>query len=131
MRFGLVKAVLLAGLGIGAGLFSAAAQESQQKGYQIRYVDQRADGSPRSITVRRTVRSNKVERPRTRVIHRHVERRSYRPVRTVRRAPRAVAAADRPAQAVYYYDNTLVGRDPDANVRLMLLRDNARTMWAR
>ena len=25
----------------------------------------------------------------------------------------------------------LVGRDPDANVRLMILKDNARTMWAR
>jgi hypothetical protein len=48
-----------------------------------------------------------------------------------RKRSRPVVAAQKPAEGVYYYDNTLVGRDPDANVRLMLLRDNVRTMWAR
>ena len=62
---------------------------------------------------------------------RHAERARPAHRRVVRHRSRPAVATDRPAQAVYYYDNTLVGRDPDANVRLMLLRDNVRTMWAR
>lgn len=54
---------------------------------------------------------------------------AYRQV--ARKRSRPVVTAQKPAEGVYYYDNTLVGRDPDANVRLMLLRDNVRTMWAR
>jgi hypothetical protein len=58
------------------------------------------------------------------VVH-HVERRRYHP------APRYVAVRRPLAPPVYYYGGKLVGRDPDPNVRLMLLRDNGRTLWAR
>ena len=72
--------------------------------------------------------------------YRHAARHDYR--RAARYDYRRVSHLHRPmvryftrgpalSQAVHYYDGTLVGRDPDANIRLMLLKDNARTLWAR
>lgn len=66
----------------------------------------------------------RVEYRRPRVIY--VERHHYRPVyrHVVHVRPLRAAGA-------YYYGGQLVGRDPDASIRLMILKDNARTMWAR
>ena len=61
-------------------------------------------------------------RPRIIYVERHHYRPVYRQVVHVRRLR---------APGAYYYGGHLVGRDPDASVRLMLLKDNARTMWAR
>jgi hypothetical protein len=73
---------------------------------------------------RRTIHHHHVEyrRPRVVYVERHHSRPVYRHVAYVRplRAP-----------PVYYYDGQLIGRDPDPNVRLMIQRDNARTLWAR
>jgi hypothetical protein len=116
MRFGLVKTVLVTALGVTAVFLSAGTHEAAAQS-----ADERAGAS-----VRRThrVQPRQVALHRHRASVRHVQRRP-RPVR------HAASGTARPAEAVYYYDNTLVGRDPDANIRLMLLRDNARTMWAR
>jgi hypothetical protein len=73
---------------------------------------------------RRTIHHHHVEyrRPRFIYVERHHSRPVYRHVAYVRplRAP-----------PLYYYDGQLIGRDPDPNVRLMIQRDNARTLWAR
>jgi hypothetical protein len=43
----------------------------------------------------------------------------------------SVSPGETGSTEVRYNDGTLVGQDPDANVRLMLLKNNARTLWSR
>lgn len=130
MRFKLLQTILYVSLGIAASLVSANAQnfQSRDRMYQgVRYLDQRDNAMARRHGERRSYRPvhRHVERYRVRPVYRHVERRHPRPVhRYARRGAQL-------AEPVYYYDGTLVGRDPDANIRLMLLKDNARTLWAR
>jgi hypothetical protein len=98
--------------------------------YPDRYTDEGDSVSTRHTSEHRSYRV--VHRP---VEHRHVEYRRPRVIYVERHHYRPVyrhVAHGRPHRAapVYYYGQ-LVGRDPDASVRLMLLKDNARTMWAR
>lgn len=123
MRRSVFRIVLLVCLGVPAiGVPAAGAQGLRTK--------ERADQIVRTTRYRvhAPVRyTRRAYRPAPRYAER--ARPAYR--HTARQRSRPVATAEKPAEGVYYYDNTLVGRDPDANVRLMLMRDNARTMWAR
>ena len=84
--------------------------------------------------------TRKAERP----LHRETSR--HHPRTVAKHDPRTVAKhADRRGRAafgsvgrgegspveVHYNDGTLVGQDPDTNVRLMILKNNSRTLWSR
>jgi hypothetical protein len=106
---------------------SADAGQSYQKKHKTHHVHRQVYHYDSRSLVRhddrhpvRRVEYRHVERPvYRRPAYRHVERPVYRHVYRELAAP------------VFYNDGTLVGRDPDANVRLMLSRDNAKTLWAR
>ena len=123
MRRSVLPFVVLISLSVPVGHVSAAGAQgfrSKDHTHQVVRVTRQRIYTPPRYT-RRVYRPSSRYAGRVRPAHRRV----------VRPRSRTAVVADRPAQAVYYYDNTLVGRDPDANVRLMLLRDNSRTMWAR
>jgi hypothetical protein len=109
--------------------------------YPDRYSDEGGSVSTRHTGDRRSYRVTRRPVEYRHVKYRHVE---YRHVES--RRPRVIYVErhhDRPvyrhvvhlrplrAAGAYYYGGHLVGRDPDASIRLMLLKDNARTMWAR
>jgi len=59
-----------------------------------------------------------------RTVAKHADRRG-------RAAFGSVGAGESSPVEVHYNDGTLVGQDPDANVRLMMLKNNGRTLWSR
>lgn len=123
MRRSMFSIVLLICLGVPAGTIPAAGAQ----GFRTK---DRSDQVVR-ITGQRVHAPARHTRRAYRPASRYAERARPAQRRMVRPRSRPATVAEKPAEAVYYYDNTLVGRDPDANVRLMLLRDNSRTMWAR
>jgi hypothetical protein len=100
-----------------------------------RYTDEGDSVSTRRTSDRRSYRVTSRPVEYRHVEYRHVEYRRSRVVHVERHHYRRVyrhVVHGRPllAAPVYYYGQ-LVGRDPDGSVRLMILKDNARTMWAR
>lgn len=127
MQFAYFKAALLviatstvAFSSAGAGQYYQNKHKTHHVHRQVYHTDSRSAFHYSDHHRVRRVEYRHVERPvYRRPEYRHVERPVYR------RVYRELAAP------IFYNDGTLVGRDPDVNIHMMLSKDNAKTLWAR